>query len=181
VCKGCANLWRRVMMLAVGLVLLWGWGASSSAAQQGVKIGVVDVQQVLNQSQRGLALKQKMEQEVAGRNKDLEVRQQEVIKLQAEFEKQAPVLSEQAKREKSESIQKKVRDVRRMAEDAGRDFEKRLRETEMETTREIFGVIQEYGKDQGYSLIFERNSIVYSSTAVDLTAEIVKRFDTKGK
>jgi outer membrane protein len=169
------------MMLAVGLVLLWGMGASSSAAQQGVKIGVVDVQQVLNQSQRGLALKQKMEQEVAGRNKDLEARQQEVVKLQAEFEKQAPVLSEQAKREKSESIQKKVRDVRRMAEDAGRDFEKRLRETEMETTREIFTVIQEYGKDQGYSLIFERNSIVYSSTAVDLTAEIVKRFDTKGK
>ena len=180
-CKGCANRWRRVMVLAVGLVLLWGMGASSSAAQQGVKIGVVDVQQVLNQSQRGLALKQKMEQEVAGRNKDIEVRQQEVIKLQAEFEKQAPVLSEQAKREKSESIQKKVRDVRRLAEDAGRDFEKRLRETEMETTREIFGVIQEYGKDQGYSLIFERNSIVYSSTAVDLTAEIVKRFDAKGK
>jgi outer membrane protein len=169
------------MMLAVGLVFLWGMGASSSAAQQGVKIGVVDVQQVLNQSQRGLALKQKMEQEVAGRNKDLEARQQEVVKLQAEFEKQAPVLSEQAKREKSESIQKKVRDVRRMAEDAGRDFEKRLRETEMETTREIFAVIQEYGKDQGYSLIFERSSIVYSSTAVDLTAEIVKRFDTKGK
>jgi len=181
VCKERARWWRRVMMVAAGLVLLLGWGASGWAAQAGLKIGVVDVQQVLNQSQRGVALKQKLEQDVAGRNKDLEVRQQEVVKLQAEFEKQAPVLSEQAKREKSEAIQKKVRDVRRLAEDAGRDFEKRLRETEMETTREIFTVIQEYGKDQGYSLIFERNSIVYGSTTVDLTAEIVKRFDAKGK
>jgi outer membrane protein len=171
---------RWVMMWVMALALLLGWGASAWSAQ-GLKIGVVDVQQVLNQSQRGSALKQKLDQELAGRQKELDVRQQEIVKLQAEFEKQAPVLSEQAKREKGESLQRRVRDIRRMAEDANRDFEKRLRETEMETTREIFVVIQEYGKDQGYSMIFERNSIVYGSTAVDLTAEIVKRFDAKGK
>ncbi|MCX5736672.1 MAG: OmpH family outer membrane protein [candidate division NC10 bacterium] len=170
------------MMWGASLILLLGWGVTSWAAQaQGLKIGVVDVQQVLNQSQRGVALKQKLDQELGGRQKEFQGKEQEIVKLQTEFEKQAPVLSEQAKREKSEALQRKIRDVRRMAEDAQRDFEKRLRETEMETTREIFIVIQEYGKDQGYSLVFERNSIVYSSGAVDLTAEIVKRFDAKGK
>jgi outer membrane protein len=168
------------MMWGAGLILLLGWGVTSGAAQ-GLKIGVVDVQQVLNQSQRGVALKQKLDQELAGRQKEFQGKEQDIVKLQAEFEKQSPVLSEQAKREKSEALQRRIRDVRRMAEDAQRDFEKRLRETEMETTREIFIVIQEYGKDQGYSLVFERNSIVYSSGAVDLTAEIVKRFDAKGK
>ena len=177
---GRARRW--VMMWGAGLILLMGWGVTSWAAQaQGLKIGVVDVQQVLNQSQRGIALKQKLDQELAGRQKEFQGKEQEIVKLQTEFEKQSPVLSEQAKREKSEGLQRKIRDVRRMAEDAQRDFEKRLRETEMETTREIFLVIQEYGKDQGYSLVFERNSIVYSSGAVDLTAEIVKRFDAKGK
>lgn len=177
---GRARRW--VMMWGAGLILLLGWGVTSWAAQgQGLKIGVVDVQQVLNQSQRGVALKQKLDQELGGRQKEFQGKEQEIVKLQTEFEKQAPVLSEQAKREKSEALQRKIRDVRRMAEDAQRDFEKRLRETEMETTREIFIVIQEYGKDQGYSLVFERNSIVYSSGAVDLTAEIVKRFDAKGK
>ena len=140
----------------------------------------MDVQQILNQSQRGQALKQKLEQERTGRQKDLDGRQQELVKLQAEYEKQAPVLSEQAKREKKESLDRRVRDARRVAEDANRDFEKKVREAEMETTREIFAVIQEYGKDQGFSLILERSSLIFSATSVDVTSEVIKRYDAKG-
>ena len=164
----------------VGVLLAWsgsGWAAQSVA----LKLGVVDIQAVLEQSQSGHAAKQKLAQDRVGRQKDLEGKQQEVQKLQSEFEKQAPVLSDTAKREKSEGIQRRARDVQRMFEDASRDFEKKVREAEMDVTREIFSVIQEYGKDQGYSLILERSTVVYVAGAVDLTSEIVKRFDAKAK
>jgi outer membrane protein len=167
-----------VAILGVGLALVVVWGGLGWAAQS-VKIGVVDVQLVLNQSQRGQVLKQKLEQERTGRQKDLDVRQQDLMKLQAEYEKQAPVLSEQAKREKKEALERRLREARRVAEDANRDFEKRVRETEMETTREIFAVIQEYGKDQGFSVILERSSIIFSAAAVDVTTEVIKRYDGK--
>ena len=175
----CAtSIGRTVGVFGAGLALMlvwtgWAWSA------QAVKIGVVDVQQILNQSQRGQAVKQKLEQERAVRQKELDGRQQELVKLQAEYEKQAPVLSEQAKREKKEALERRVRDARRVAEDANRDFEKRVREAEMETTREIFGVIQEYGKDQGFSVILERSSLVFSASAVDVTADVIKRYDGK--
>jgi len=162
--------------VCLACVLAW---AELSWAAQAIKIGVVDVQQVLNQSQRGQAVKQKLEQERLGRQKDLDVRQQELVKLQAEYEKQAPVLSEQAKREKKEAVERRFRDSRRVAEDANRDFEKKVREAEMETTREIFAVIQEYGKDQGFSVVLERSSIIFGAPAVDVTADIIKRYDGK--
>ena len=165
---------------AVWLLLLGGL-APGWAAQPGIRIGVVDIQQVLNQSQKGVAMKQKLDQERAARQRELDARQQELMKLQAEFEKQAPLLSEQAKRERSEALQRKVRDVRRIAEDANRDFDKRVREAEMDITREIFGIVQEYGKDQGFSLILERSTLVYTAPAVDITAEVVKRYDAKQK
>lgn len=171
---------RGAVLAAVAWLLLLGWTAPAWAAQP-VRIGLVDVQQVLNQSQKGMAVKQKLDQDRAVRQKELDARQQEVVKLQAELEKQAPVLSEQAKREKSEAIQRKVRDARRIAEDANRDFEKRVREAEMDITREIFGVIQEYGKDQGYTVILERSTVVFGAPAIDLTAEIIKRYDSKQK
>jgi outer membrane protein len=167
-----------VAILGGSLTLMALWGGQGWAAQA-VKIGVVDVQQVLNQSQRGQAVKQKLEQERIGRQKELDGRQQELVKLQAEFEKQAPVLSEQAKREKKEGLERRFRDARRVAEDANRDFEKRVREAEMETTREIFTVIQEYGKDQGFSVILERSSIVFGAPAVDVTTDVIKRYDGK--
>ncbi len=162
-------------------LVLVGWAAPAWAAQATVRIGVVDVQQVLNQSQKGIAVKQKLDQERAARQKELDARQEEVMKLQAEFEKQAPVLSEQAKREKSETIQRKRRDTLRMADDANRDFEKRVREAEVDITREIFGVIQEYGKDQGYTVILERGTVVFGAPAVDITGEVIKRYDAKQK
>ncbi len=173
---------RGAVLAAAAGLLLFGWTAPGWAAQA-VRIGVVDVQLVLNQSQRGKTIKQRLDQEMATRQKDLDARQQEVVKLQAELEKQAPVLSEQAKREKAEAIQRKVRDVRRMAEDANRDIDKRVGEAEMEVTREIFSVIQEYGKDQGYTIILtlERRTVAYSAAAVDITAEIIKRYDSKQK
>jgi outer membrane protein len=165
-------------MLGISLASALLWLGPSWAAQA-IKVGVVDVQQVLNQSQRGQAVKQKLEQERLGRQKELDTRQQELVKLQAEFEKQAPVLSDQAKREKKEAIERRFRDARRVAEDANRDFEKRVREAEMDTTREIFSVIQEYGRDQGFSLILERSSIVFGAASVDVTPEIIKRYDGK--
>jgi outer membrane protein len=167
-----------VGFLGVGLALVALWGGQAWAAQS-LKIGVVDVQQVLNQSQRGQVVKQKLEQERIGRQKDLDARQQELVKLQGEYEKQAPVLSEQAKREKKEGLERRFRDARRIAEDANRDFDKKVREAEMETTREIFAVIQEYGKDQGFSVILERSSIVFGAATVDVTAEVIKRYDGK--
>jgi outer membrane protein len=170
---------RRVAILGAGLAVIVAWGGVAWAAQP-IRVGVVDVQQILNQSQRGQVLKQKLEQERTGRQKELDARQQELVKLQSEYEKQSPVLSEQAKREKKESLERRVRDARRVAEDANRDFEKKVRDAEMETTREIFAVIQEYGKDQGFSLILERSSLIFSAASVDVTSEVIKRYDAKG-
>ncbi len=172
--------WPVLAMAVVGL-LLSAAGVARAGQAATLKIGVVDIQGVLEQSQRGQAAKQKLAQERTGRQKELEGKQQEVQKLQADFEKQSPVLSDAAKREKSEAIQRKAREVQRMFEDASRDFEKKVREAEMDVTREIFSVIQEYGKDQGFSVILERSTVVYVAGAVDLTSEIVKRFDTKTK
>jgi outer membrane protein len=173
--------YRGVAIAALAWLVLLGWTAPALAAQAGVRIGIVDMQEVLMKSQKGQAVKQKLDLERAARQKELDARQEEMVKLQADFEKQAPLLSEQAKREKADAIQRRRRDALRIAEDANRDFEKRVREAEMDITREIFGVIQEYGKDQGYTMILERGMVVFGAPAVDITADIVKRYDTKQK
>jgi outer membrane protein len=167
-----------LILTAVGLA---AWPAAAGEAAQSVRLAVVDIQQILNQSARGKATKQKLDQERNTRQREMETRQQELQKMQAELEKQAPVLSEQAKRERTETLQRKARDIRRLLEDASRDFDKRVQEAEMEITREIVAVAQEFGKDQGYTAVLERSMLIHFSPAIDVTAEVVKRFDAKQK
>jgi len=167
--------------MLVPVCALWVGLLGSAAAAQAPKIGIVDLQQVLLQSQRGTAIKQKLDQERNGRRKDLEARQQEVVKMQADLEKQASVLSEQAKREKREAIERKGRELQRLAEDADRELGKKVRDAELDITREILQVVQEYGKDQGFTFIMERSNAVYANESVDVTAEVIKRFDAKAK
>ena len=169
---------RAAVMTAVAGLFLLGWVAPGWGSQD-IRIGVVDVREVLNRSQKGAVAKQRLERERAARQQELDGRQQEVMKLQAELDKQTSLLSTQAIREKSDTIQRKVRDARRMAEDLNRDFENRVREVETDITREILGLIQAYGRDQNYSLILERSAAILSTSAVDLTPEIIKRFDGK--
>jgi outer membrane protein len=174
-------LWVVGGVLAAVLLVAGAAGAQAAQAAPGVKVGVVDVQQVLNQSQRGMAIRTKLDQERATRQKELDAKQQELVKLQQDLEKQASVLSEQAKRDKREALERRVRDARRLAEDANRELEKRIREAEVEITREIFSVIQEFGRDQGYTVILERSNIVFSAQTVDVTPDVIKRFDAKAK
>ena len=172
---------RYKWLMGFGVVCVLSVAVAAAGAAQMGKVGVVDIQQVLNQSQRGIGFKQKLEQERSSRQRELDAKQQELTTLQAEFEKQAPLLSEAAKREKQEALQRRVRDARRMVEDVNRDFEKKVREAEAEVTREILVVVQELGKDQGYSMIMERSTLLFAGQAVDITPEVVKRYDAKQK
>jgi len=168
-------------LIGFGVACVLSAGVVAAGAAQVNKVGVVDIQQVLNQSQRGIGFKQKLEQERATRQRELDVKQQELTTLQAEFEKQAPLLSEAAKREKQEALQRRLRDARRILEDVNRDFEKKVRDAEAEVTREILVVVQEFGKDQGYSMIMEKSTLLYTGQTVDITPDIIKRYDAKQK
>ncbi len=168
-------------LMALGVVWVLSFAVAAAGAAQTAKIGVVDIQQVLNQSQRGMGYKQKLEQERAVRQRELDAKQQELTALQAEFEKQAPLLSEAAKREKQDALQRRLRDARRILEDVNRDFEKKVRDAEAEVTREILVVVQEFGKDQAYSVILEKSTLLYTGQAADITPEIIKRYDAKQK
>jgi outer membrane protein len=168
-------------LIGFGVACVLSAGVVAAGAAQVNKVGVVDIQQVLNQSQRGTGFKQKLESERAARQRELDAKQQELTTLQAEYEKQAPLLSEAAKREKQEALQRRLRDARRILDDVNRDFEKKVRDAEAEVTREILVVVQEYGKDQGYSMIMEKSTLLYTGQAVDITPDIIKRYDAKQK
>jgi outer membrane protein len=188
--------WRgcRGWALILGVVLGLGW-AGQANAQRALKVGVVDLQAVLDGSVRGKAAKDRLkeigaqlQEEIKTKRDFKEEREKELQKLRSEIHSQGLVLSEQARFEKEENFRKQVRELKRFIDDTNRfieDATQEFREREARETRrlltEVRKVVQELGKQDGYSLILEGNEsaaiVLYFHNTIDLTPKIIQRYD----
>ncbi|HEY6872651.1 MAG TPA: OmpH family outer membrane protein [Geobacteraceae bacterium] len=156
--------------------------APAAFCADGVKLGSVDVQKVLVLSDAG---KEAKEQLAAKGNKyetEKNSREEELKKLKADLEKQSVLLSESARSAKEKDYQQKLKEYQRFLKDAQDDLQAKNDELTNKIVEEIVKVIQDYGKKNGYSMVFVKNDImIYVDEKVDLTDEILKVFNAGKK
>ncbi len=165
------------MAALVGMLMAPG----SWAADPAVKVGFVDIQAVISQSTEGQAARNKVAAEAAERQKDISAKEAEIKQMDAELQKQAPVLSDAAKKDREEEIRRRLRDLKRLTEDFNRDLAKREAEFINELLRDVSAVIRDYGKDKGFTLIVEKGQggVIYGSDPADLTKEVLERYNAR--
>ena len=162
---------------------------------QGVRIGVVDLQAVLDGSVRGKAAKERLKElgdqlqkEIQAKREFKERKEEELQNLRGEIQRQGLVLSEQARMGKEEEFRKSIRELRRFIDDTNKfidDATQEFREKEVRETQlllvDIRDIVQELGSSGQYTFILEGNDsatlILYIDPALDLTEEVIQRFD----
>jgi outer membrane protein len=157
--------------------------AAAPATAAELKLGYVDFQRALNEVEQGKTAKATLQKDFAEKQKVLDRDKTELEKMQAEFEKQATVLSEEAKRDKAVEIQ------RRMNEAQGRlvGFQKELSEREREATRAIFekmeALVREIADAEGFTVVVEKNNagIIVAPPSLDLTNELIRKYNARFK
>lgn len=149
-------------------------------AQERFKIGVVDIQRVISESQAGNAAKEKFRSQIKKVESDLVKEKQEVDKLKGDFDKKSPLMNEEDRRNLEKEIQKRERGYVLSA----RDSQEELRQREGEMTAEIFKdiakIVNELGKTEKFSLILERSSgPLYSDDAIDITKRVIELYNSR--
>lgn len=171
---------KRLMLLLVALLVLFAVPAAMAA--DAMKIGYVDLQKALNMSAAGKAAKEKMKAKFKDYDADVQKKQEELKKLKDDLEKQAMLLSAEARAAKERDYQQKVKDYQRLT----KDIQEELQQTDADFTRkileEIFKVVQQIGKQEGYTLVLEKteSSILYASDGIDMTDRVIQAFDRQG-
>jgi outer membrane protein len=165
----------------MGVTLVGGLvaGLIAPVSAGGTRIGYIDLQKVLVRSVAGVAAREQLERERAAMTKDLEVRKAEIDKLRDELEKKGLVLSTDARREKEELLQRKVRDARRLGEDLDKELQRKEQQMVGRIGQEVVGVIERVGKDRGFLMILEKRggAVIYGDPESDITEEIIKLYD----
>lgn len=164
------KLWQ-----ALALALLF---ATSAAAQQ-LKLGYVDLQRALNDSEAGKRAKDRFKKEVDRLQVDLQKQKSDLETLKDQLEKKAAVMKEEERRNLEKDYQRKLRDFERSYKDSQGELQQQDNELTAELLRELQKVIEEYGRARSYTMILERSSssVLYGAEDVDLTNEIIQEYN----
>lgn len=150
------------------------------SAQQ-MKIGYVDLQRALNESAAGQRARTTFKQEVDKLQVDLKKQKEDLESLREQLEKKALVMKEDERRNLELQYQRKLRDFERAYKDSQGELQLKDNELTAEILKELQGIIQEYGKREGYTLILENSSstVLYTDSGADLTQQVIQEYDKR--
>ncbi len=176
---------RIATALVLAAALAAGMWAPAAPAQtpSAARIGFVDVQRVLARSTSGVAAREQLEREKATMQKQVDTHRDEIEKLRDEIEKKGQLLSTDARREKQDALDRKIRDVRRLVDDLQKELQKKEQDLLAKVLNDVSGIVQRVGKDKGYLLIVEKRgaAVVYGAAEADLTDEVIRAFDDEAR
>lgn len=167
---------RKVAWLVVGILLLSG---TSVFAADAPKIGFVDLVKALNESESGKKAKSDLEFLIKSKQGTIDEKGKAIEKGKSDLEKQASVLSPDARKSKEEELERLIREYQRLVSDAQSEVKKKEGELTGEILKEIRTVVQKIGQDEAYTLILENaeGQILYAIKDVDLTDVIIKKYN----
>ncbi|MFP4649487.1 MAG: OmpH family outer membrane protein [Desulfobacterales bacterium] len=152
---------------------------SAAAGADNGKIGIIDFQEVLADSEAGRKVQQQMRAEGQGMEGELQELAADIEELDKQLSRDSMVMNEQKREEKQQELEKKQYEFQSRRQ----QYQGRFRELESELVGkledEVFSIAEEIGKEQGYRLIIERSAAVYYPDSIDLTSEVIKLYDER--
>lgn len=172
------SIQKTLLLVAVGLLIGWGLGATEDP----VKVGFVDVEQVLASVDKGKAAREELERKSRDAQARLTPLAQQLETMQKELQAKRFVMSEDAVRAKQlDLVELRNRYETKTKEEEGQ-FKIDQQRLIGPLLEQLESVIKEVGRDHRYSVIMriDAPSLVYAREALDLTDLVIKTFNGKG-
>ncbi|MCC6152793.1 MAG: OmpH family outer membrane protein [Candidatus Hydrogenedentes bacterium] len=169
-------------ILALGLCALPAYAAEGTAVPTAsttdYKIGVVDVEEVLNQYGKLKTEAEALKTERDRLQKEVDTKSDALTK-EMEALKNAP----QAEREtKGEEIQKKIRDFRADFQRMDGELEDKRIKLFARTRQDVVKTIQQIGSEEKFHLILQgdsngRSTVIYFATPINITSRVIEKLN----
>lgn len=156
--------------------------ATTALASDALKIGFIDLQRALLESDAGKKAKTDLEVIEKSKKSVIDEKVKEINKLEEELSKQASVLSAEARKAKEEDLERLQRDFQRLVADARTELQKKETELTEAILKDMSEVVDAFGKEEGYAFILRSEVILQAKKDLDITELIIKKFnESRGK
>ena len=143
---------------------------------EGAKVAFVNIPRIAAESGEGKsstsrvnAFRDKKLAELNAKNKQVETAQQKLSS--------GGLLSDEARAATQKEIDKLQVEIQRMQQDAEAELQDLQQQLQLDFQRKLTPVIQQIAAEKGLHVILPDNGLVWADLSLDLTGEIIKRFD----
>ena len=150
---------------------------------EGAKIAYVDLQRIAQGSAEGKAAAAKLEELKKQKTGELTEKNKALEGLRTKLQQGGTVLSDSARAQLEKDIDKQTREIQFLQQSAQAEFEQLEGELNQEFQRKLNPILDQVSKEKGLHMLFSirDNGAVWADTGLDLSDEIVKRFDAAAK
>jgi outer membrane protein len=150
---------------------------------EGAKIAFVVLQRVVAESSDGKQASAKVQALQQKKVAELNERQKAAQSLQEKLDKSGAVMSESARADLGKQVERAQLDMQRATQDAQAEVQELQQQLQEEFQRRIAPIIEAVGKERGLHYIFNGpdSGLVWADAALDITADVVKKFDAATK
>ncbi len=162
------------------IIFVFGFSGIGFCADS-FKIGIINFQQILDESSAGKIVKKQLEKKSKEFNQKLfdEKKALDEIKKKIEQESQISVLTPEKKQKRQKEFETKVKNFNKMQQNLNRQFKQLEMKLFNEMQKQVFNLTEDIGKREQYQLIIAKKTagIIYNQDALDITDQIIKEYN----
>lgn len=170
---------KKISIFVGALLLAGGFTVCQAADVPSIKVAVVNVQQVLQQSPRVAELSKKLESQFKARQEKISGEQKSLQDELDKFKKESPTMSQKDR----DAMQKKIAadrsDLVKQVVAYQQDLQKEQNKVMQGILGDLNGIVSGIAKTQGYSLVLDSQAVIFASDGNDITKDVTKQFNAK--
>ena len=164
--------------VAISLSILF-MSANAVLAADVAKIGVIDLQKILETSAAGKSIQAQLKKQKEAMEEDLKQKGTEIENIRKRLERESMVMSKDMREEKEREQRIKINDFKSLQKKYRSDLQKLEVDLMNQLQDDIKELVNTIGKKDGYLLIINKFSVLYSPSSADITDDLVKQLNAK--
>lgn len=170
------NRKSNIILIVCFFSLLW---LGSVNAADVAKIGVANLQRVLETSNQGKSAQEEIKKQKDQMELELKQKGGEIEELRKQLERESMVMSKEKREEKEREIRIKINDFKSLEKRYRAQLQNLEKKLVNALLKEVSSLVEEIGKKEGYLLIINNTTVLYSPGSINITDQLLKELNAR--
>jgi outer membrane protein len=162
--------------LAVSILLVFYLSSYCFAADV-AKIGIIDLQKILETSDAGKSIQNELKAHKDKMESDLQQKGAEIETIGKRLEREAMVMSKDMREEKEREQRIKINDFKTLQKKYRAELQKLEVQLMNELQDDLKNLVETIGKKEGYLMIINKLGVLYAPNSIDITDKVIQQLN----